>query len=87
MDYNVITIGKIREIDYSKGVGEIVTVDKIYQFTVNDSSSFNDLKKGDLVRFRGEKVNNIDKAFFVDVVGPDYNFSREDHIALAKEWK
>ena len=85
MDYNVITIGKIREIDYSKGVGKIVSVDKIYQFTVNDSSVFNDLKVGDLVRFRSEQVNNVNKAFFVNKVDREYNFANEDHIALAKE--
>ena len=64
MEYNNIQIGKIRNIDYSKGVAEIVTSNQKYLFILED----NNLQEGDIVKFRAEIINDTPKAFFAKKV-------------------
>ena len=61
--------GKILLIKKEEGIGYVVDGEKEYLFTLNDTNTdFNNLEKEDLVRFRAELVNNIDRAFFVKKV-------------------
>ena len=58
--------GKVYVINQDEGVGYVIDGEKKYLFTITDSyTSFNELKKDDIVRFRAEQVNDIDRAFFV----------------------
>ena len=68
MDYNQIQLGIIRSIDYKKGVGEITTNIQNFMFTIDNILTEEKLFVGDVVRFRGELVQNVPKAFFVDKV-------------------
>lgn len=61
--------GKILLIKKEEGIGYVVDGEKEYLFTLNDTNTdFTNLEKEDLVRFRAELVNNIDRAFFVKKV-------------------
>ena len=64
MDYNPIKIGKIRNIDYNSGVGEVVTNKDKYLFRIT-SEVPNDLTPNDYVLFRAEQVQNQNIAFFI----------------------
>ena len=58
--------GKILLIKKEEGIGYVVDGEKEYLFTLNDTNTdFTNLEKEDLVRFRAELVNDIDRAFFV----------------------
>ena len=58
--------GKVYVINQDEGAGYVIDGEKKYLFTITDSyTSFNELKKDDIVRFRAEQVNDIDRAFFV----------------------
>lgn len=65
MHYNKIMIGKIRKIDYKSGTGEILTVDNEFMFLTKDIKGNEELQTGDVVKFRGENINGINRAFFV----------------------
>ena len=65
MEYNQIQIGKVRDIDYKKGVGEIVTEHNNFLFTIEDITSTEKLSVGDVVRFRAEIVHDVPRAHFV----------------------
>ena len=81
MSYNnQVLIGKIRSINYSSGVGEIVTTNNSYMFTVDCISSPDKLLEGDIVKFRAESVHSVNKAYFIDKV--DLNKSLEDYQVL-----
>ena len=61
--------GKILLIKKEEGIGYVVDGEKEYLFKLNDTNTdFTNLEKEDLVRFRAELVNNIDRAFFVKKV-------------------
>ena len=64
MEQNKSTIGKVREFDNNLGVGEIISMYNTYMFT-KDDVLYDDLKKGDLVKFRAEKIHDCNKAFFI----------------------
>lgn len=64
MENNKIKFGKIYEYDIKSGIGKIITKNEIYLFTDNDTLETN-LKQGDFVKFRAEKVLDIDRAYFV----------------------
>lgn len=71
MDYNnVDKIGKIKEFNKKFGVGEIVSIDGVYKFTINDINE--ELNPLDIVKFRGEVVNDVKRAFFVKKIENDY---------------
>ncbi len=72
MEYDMIKIGKIRKIDYDKGIGEIVTSDSNYFFTIDDISYNGTLFKGDNVKFRAENVQGVNKAYFVNKINHDF---------------
>lgn len=58
--------GKIYVIDNDEGIGYVIDGEKKYLFTITDSFTlFKELKKDDIVRFRAERVNDTDRAFFV----------------------
>ena len=79
MDYDRIALGKIRKIDYDKGVGEIVTKDKSCFFTINEiNNSSDNLQPGDVVRFRAELVQERNKAYFVSKVEENYELNYSD---------
>lgn len=81
MDYdNINKIGKIKTIDKEYGVGEIVAIDDLYLFTVNDIKE--DLNVGDIVKFRGEEVNEEKRAFFVDKI--DETFEIKNNMIKSK---
>ena len=61
MELNKTKIGRVKSYDDIQGVGEIVDTTDIYLFTV-DSLSGKKKKKGDLVKFRAEEVNDTKKA-------------------------
>ena len=71
MEYNKINVGKIRSFDEETGVGEIVTSSTTYMFTQDDMRTPG-LEEGDYVKFRAELINNINKAFFVTKITPEY---------------
>lgn len=64
MEQDKITIGRIREYDEISGTGEIISLQSSYMFLIDDVCD-KEINKGDLVKFRAEKVNNINKAFFI----------------------
>ena len=64
MEQDKNTIGRIREYDEKSGIGEIISLQNSYMFLIDDLC-YNDASKGDLVKFRAEKVNDINKAFFI----------------------
>ena len=74
MDYNKINVGKIRSFDEETGVGEIVTSTNTFMFTL-ESLKTPDIKEGDLVKFRGELINDTNKAFFVTKITPEHDLS------------
>ena len=81
MDYNDISkIGKIKDIDKDFGVGEIVAANDIYMFTIDDLND--EIKNGDIVKFRSEVVNGKNRAFFINKI--DYNYKMKDNIARGK---
>jgi len=63
MDYRKNKIGKIKSYDYKYGVGSVIDSQNTYIFTINDIKE--DILPGDLVRFRGEKINDEYKASFI----------------------
>jgi len=65
MEYD---IGKIRNFDIVKGYGDIVSNNDVYTFLVKDLDSKDRIKNGDLVSFRKEKINNINRAFFINKI-------------------
>ena len=71
MSYNNIQVGKIRNINYKTGVGEITTSDNNFLFTIEDLSTADIINEGDLVRFRAEIVNETPKAYFVSRILPE----------------
>lgn len=71
MSYNNIQVGKIRNINYKTGVGEITTSDNNFLFTIEDLSTADIINEGDLVRFRAEIVNDTPKAYFVSRILPE----------------
>jgi hypothetical protein len=74
MEYNKINVGKIRSFNEETGVGEIVTSSNTYMFTLNDLKTPN-IEEGDLVKFRGELINDTNKAFFVTKITPEHDLS------------
>ena len=56
-------IGKIKK--YDNGVGEIVTENDQYLFTFEDIDDGEQYEVNDIVIFRGEKEDKINRAFFV----------------------
>jgi hypothetical protein len=64
MDYKPIKIGKIRNIDYTSGIGEIVTNKDSYMFRITEEMP-TDLNPNDYVLFRAEQVQNQNVAFFI----------------------
>ena len=66
-----IKFGKINKYDKFKGVGEIVSLDNIYFFTINNLMDHN-INNGDLVKFRAEKINEKNMAFFVNKINENY---------------
>ena len=71
MNLDEIKIGKIKNMDKQNGVGEIVTIDDIYTFTIDNLKDKN-VENGDLVKFRGEKINDKNMAFFVNKIDETY---------------
>ena len=75
-------IGKVKE--YNGVSGTIVTADDSYMFLDSDVNS--KISAGDLVKFRAEKVNETNRAFFVkqyneDILNVDQQYQiREDEI-------
>ena len=79
MDYDRIALGKVRKIDYDKGVGEIVTKDNSFFFTINEIlNSSDNLQPGDVVKFRAELVQDKSKAYFVSKVDENYELNNSD---------
>ncbi len=68
-------IGKIYSFNKTTGVGQIVTDEKIYMFTIDDLLvPIEELNDGDIVKFKGEKVyDKVDKAFFIKKLKIDSN--------------
>ena len=60
-----IKIGKVKDYNKFSGVGEIVTIDDTYIFTLDNLVDCN-IDNGDIVKFRAEKVNDKNIAFFVN---------------------
>ena len=85
MSYNKIALGKIRTIDYTLGVGEVVTSDGIFMFTIDDISTKEELHPGDLVKFRAEKIHDIQKAYFVSKINKGYKINRFNDIEQKKQ--
>lgn len=73
MEVSEKTVGKVCNIDYKSGYGEVVTYDDddIYMFTIEDIISNEKINKGDYIVFRKEKVNDINKAFFVNKISKE----------------
>ena len=71
MAYNETVIGKIRSIDYNKGVGEIVSSNNTFMFTIDDLSTNDKYNEGDLVKFRAELVQDTPKAYFINKITPE----------------
>ena len=71
-------IGKIYDYSLEKGYGIIVTNDINYVFLKKDLETTN-IKKGDIVKFSGEVINNNNRAFFVR------SFVNEDNISKEKK--
>ena len=73
MEVSERTVGKVYNIDYKSGYGEVVTYDDddIYMFTIDDIISNERINKGDYIVFRKEKVNDINKAFFVNKISKE----------------
>ena len=65
MSYNKVMLGKIINIDYKTNTGEILTSDEKYLFIIEEKTNF---KEGDLVKFRAEKVQDTNKAYFVSKI-------------------
>ena len=80
MDYNIIKIGKIRNINYTTGVGEIVTSKDKYLFRITADMP-KDLESNDYVIFRAEQVHNQNIAFFVK----KYTEDNEKSLKLNRE--
>lgn len=58
--------GKVYKIEKENGVGYVVDGEEKYLFTSEDQyTDFDNLEKSDEVRFRAEKVEDINRAFFV----------------------
>ena len=58
--------GKVYDIKKDEGVGYVVDGEKEYLFTANDiHSDFDNLEKEDIVRFRAEIIDDVNRAFFV----------------------
>ena len=72
MDYNTIQIGKIRNIDYNSGVGEVVGRENTFIFKITDDTP-TDLQTNDFVIFRAEQVQNQNVAFFVKKYNEENN--------------
>jgi hypothetical protein len=69
MDLSKKSVGKILKIDYDLGYGEIVTDDcDICIFTTNNISCHDKVNQGELVKFREEKRQDYDIAFFVNKI-------------------
>ena len=64
MEQDKITIGRIREYDEKSGIGEIISLQSSYMF-LKDDICYKDVNKGDLVKFRAEKIHDTNKAFFI----------------------
>ncbi len=58
-------IGKI--YSYKNELGKILTTDDEYIFNVNDLEN-NTIKEGDIVQFRPEEVNGLNRAFFISKI-------------------
>ena len=80
MSYNQVLFGKIKNIDYEKGIGEIVTSDSNYMFTTDCISTDEILNIGDFVKFRAEAIHNTNKAYFVKKI--DLNKNLNDYRIL-----
>ena len=80
MDYNPTKIGKIRNIDYSSGTGEVVTSEDKYLFLITNDMP-KDLSPNDFVLFRAEQVQNQNIAFFIK----KYTEENEQSLRLNRE--
>ena len=78
MEYNRSHIGKVRHFNENTGVGEIVTSNGVYMFTLDDIKTPG-LKDNDLVKFRAELIHSTKKAYFVTKIQPSYKLE-ELHI-------
>ena len=72
-----IKIGKVKDYNKFSGVGEIVTIDDTYIFTLDNLVDCN-IDNGDIVKFRAEKVN--DKK--LPEVGQILVFNKDDKIVV-----
>ena len=64
MELNKNAIGKVAYYNQEKGVGRIITNEHTFMFILDDLLD-KDVNRGDLVKFRAEKVNNEYRAFFI----------------------
>ena len=71
MGYNRPNIGKIRNYDNNTGLGEIVSSNGVFMFTLGDLK-YQDVNIGDLVKFRAERIHNANRAFFINKIQLGY---------------
>lgn len=81
MDSSKYNIGKIKS--YDNFVGEIVAKDGTYIFTSYEVLE-EPINPNDMVIFRGEQIQNINKAFFIKRINPEKDLKSSDYKKTKK---
>lgn len=86
MDYDQIQVGKITKYNDFTQIGEIVSKMGSFFFVKSDLAYEDDeeLQINDIVQFRGEQVQDVNRAFFVKKFKQPKEY---DNISYMKKYK
>jgi hypothetical protein len=86
MDYDEIQIGKVTKYNDLTQIGEIVSTMGPFMFIRSDVVYDDDeeLQLNDIVQFRGEQVQNTNRAFFVKKFNRQKELDTTSHIKTYK---
>ena len=86
MDYDEIQIGKVTKYNDLTQLGEIVSKMGAFMFLKSDLILEEDeeIQVNDIVRFRGELVQDTNRAFFIKKVSPNYKYDNTQYVKIYK---
>ena len=86
MDYDQIQIGKITKYNDLTQIGEIVSKNGPFMFIRSDViyDENEDIQLNDIVQFRGELIQDTNRAFFIKKIDPQKEYVDNSYVKTYK---